>query len=103
MYVLFFAMPQTAKLGPLAGLTILTMGTIGMAAPTQGGLGAFNILVGSALALYGLSPQDGQTLATLMLLSQWLFVILYGGISFLIVLAKNRRGVAPVTVEETSR
>lgn len=90
-YVLFFAMPQTSQLGPLAALTILTMGTIGMAAPTQGGLGSFNILVGSALVLYGLTQQDGQTLATLMLLSQWLFVILFGGIAFLIVLARNRR------------
>ncbi len=88
-YVLFFAMPQTAGLGPLAALTILVMGSIGMAAPTQGGLGAFNIMVGSALVLYGLTKQDGQTLATLMLLSQWAFVILYGGISFLIVLSRR--------------
>lgn len=90
-YVLFFAMPQTAQLGPLAALTILVMGSIGMAAPTQGGLGSFNILVGSALVLYGLTQQDGQTLATLMLLSQWIFVILFGGTSFLIVLARSRR------------
>ncbi len=89
-YVLFFAIPKTAGLGPLAALTILVMGSIGMAAPTQGGLGAFNIMVGSALALYGLTSQDGQTLATLMLLSQWAFVILYGGISFLIVLSRRR-------------
>lgn len=93
-YVLFFAMPQTAGLGPLAGLTILVMGSIGMAAPTQGGLGAFNIMVGSALALYGLSPQVGQTLATLMLMSQWIFVIIYGGIAFLIVLFRGRRNTA---------
>jgi glycosyltransferase 2 family protein len=89
-YVLFFALPQTAGLGPLAALTILMMGSIGMAAPTQGGLGSFNIMVGSALALYGLTQQDGQTLATLMLLSQWVFVILYGGISFLIVLTRRQ-------------
>jgi glycosyltransferase 2 family protein len=89
-WVLFFAMPKTAGLGPLAALTILVMGSIGMAAPTQGGLGAFNIMVGSALVLYGLTTQDGQTLATLMLLSQWAFVILYGGISFLIVLSRQR-------------
>lgn len=96
-YVLFFAMPQTSQLGLLAALTILVMGSIGMAAPTQGGLGSFNILVGSTLVLYGLTQQDGQTLATLMLLSQWLFVIIYGGISFLIVLAKNRRMMAETT------
>ncbi|TAE20737.1 MAG: UPF0104 family protein [Cytophagales bacterium] len=94
-YVLFKAMPQTSSLGPLAALTILVMGSIGMAAPTQGGLGSFNILVGSTLVLYGLTQQDGQTLATLMLLSQWLFVILYGGISFLIVLARSRKTARP--------
>ncbi len=98
-YVLFFSMPQTAGLGPLAGLTILVMGSIGMAAPTQGGLGAFNIMVGSALALYGLSPQVGQTLATLMLMSQWVFVILYGGIAFLIVLTRSRRNPAVIASE----
>jgi glycosyltransferase 2 family protein len=89
-WVLFFAIPRTADLGPLAALTILVMGSIGMAAPTQGGLGSFNIMVGSALVLYGLTTQDGQTLATLMLLSQWAFVILYGGVSFLIVLSRRR-------------
>lgn len=91
MYVLFFAMPQTANLGPLAALTILMMGTIGMAAPTQGGLGAFNIMVGSALVIYGLTQQDGQTLATLMLLSQWAVVIVFGGLSFLIVLNRRKK------------
>lgn len=89
-YVLFFAMPQTATLGPVAALTILMMGTIGMAAPTQGGLGSFNIMVGSALVLYGLTKQDGQTLATLMLLSQWAVVIVAGGLAFLIVMGRGR-------------
>ncbi|GAB3265108.1 lysylphosphatidylglycerol synthase transmembrane domain-containing protein [Larkinella harenae] len=89
-YVLFFAMPQTADLGWRAGLTILIMGAVGMAAPVQGGAGAFNILVGAALALYGLSNQDGATLATLMLFSQWFYVVLLGALSFLIVMLKGR-------------
>ena len=95
-YVLFFAMPQTAGLGPVAALTILMMGSIGMAAPTQGGLGAFNIMVGSALALYGLTQQDGQTLATLMLLSQWAVIIFFGGLSFLVVLGRSKKARAEV-------
>ncbi len=97
-YVLFFAMPQTAGLGLRGALTILMVGSIGMAAPTQGGLGAFNIMVGSALVLYGLTRQDGQTLATLMLLSQWMVSIVFGGLAFLLVLSRRKRaGVAPVT------
>ena len=98
-YVLFFAMPQTAGLGLLACLTILMMGSIGMAAPTQGGLGAFNIMVGSALALYGLTKQDGQTLATLMLLSQWAVTIVFGGIAFLIVLNRRKKAGPAVSAE----
>ncbi|GAB3320516.1 lysylphosphatidylglycerol synthase transmembrane domain-containing protein [Larkinella ripae] len=89
-FVLFFAMPQTADLGWRAGLTILIMGSLGMAAPVQGGAGAFNILVGAALALYGLSNQDGATLATLMLFSQWFYVVLLGAMSFLVVMLKGR-------------
>lgn len=103
-WVLFFAMPQTANLGPVAALTILMMGAIGMAAPTQGGLGSFNIMVGSTLVLYGLTKQDGQTLATLMLLSQWLVVIVAGGVAFLLVLGRSKKartevGTAPVEAE----
>ncbi|HEY0110927.1 MAG TPA: lysylphosphatidylglycerol synthase transmembrane domain-containing protein [Fibrella sp.] len=102
MYVLFFAMPQTANLGPLAALTVLMMGTIGMAAPTQGGLGAFNIMVGSALVIYGLTQQDGQTLATLMLLSQWAVVIVFGGLSFLIVLSRRKKAQGEVNTAAVS-
>ncbi|MFC5412153.1 lysylphosphatidylglycerol synthase transmembrane domain-containing protein [Larkinella bovis] len=89
-FVLFWAMPQTADLGWRAGLTILIMGAIGMAAPVQGGAGAFNILVGAALALYGLSHQEGATLATLMLFTQWFYVVVLGAVSFLIVMLKGR-------------
>ncbi|WP_128547588.1 lysylphosphatidylglycerol synthase transmembrane domain-containing protein [Larkinella soli] len=102
-FVLFQAMPQTADLGWRAGLTILIMGALGMAAPVQGGAGTFNILVGAALALYGLSNQDGATLATLMLFTQWFYVVILGALSFLIVMLKgrNRQPVRPVGAQET--
>ncbi|MFD1144909.1 lysylphosphatidylglycerol synthase transmembrane domain-containing protein [Larkinella insperata] len=89
-FVLIFAMPQTAGLDWRAGLTILIMGSIGMAAPVQGGAGAFNILVGAALALYGLSNQDGATLATLMLFTQWFYIVVLGALSFLVVMIKGK-------------
>jgi len=85
-YVLFYSMPQTANLSLLAGLTILIMGGIGMAAPVQGGIGPFHLLVGNALVLYGLTQQDGIVLATFMHAVQTLVTLLLGGLSFLIVL-----------------
>jgi uncharacterized protein (TIRG00374 family) len=78
-WFLCFSMPQTANLSPLAGLTILVMGTIGMAAPTIGGIGSYHFLVGKIVGLYGLNPQDGVTLATFMHTMQGIiFVMLFG-------------------------
>jgi uncharacterized protein (TIRG00374 family) len=78
-WFLCFALPQTADLNPLAGLTILVMGTIGMAAPTVGGIGSYHFLVGKIVGLYGLNPQDGITLATFLHTMQGIvFVVIFG-------------------------
>ena len=85
-YVLFFAIPETAHLSLLAGLTVLTMGSFGMAAPTQGGIGPFHFLVGNALVLYGLPQKDGIILATFIHGSQMVTLLALGALSFLITL-----------------
>ncbi|TDE11072.1 lysylphosphatidylglycerol synthase transmembrane domain-containing protein [Dyadobacter psychrotolerans] len=88
-YVLFFCIPETSNLGPLAGLTLLVVGAIGMTAPTQGGIGAYHLLVGNVMILYGLSQKDGITLATFIHGAQMLFMLAIGAIAFLIVLVKK--------------
>ena len=86
-YVLCFALPETANLSPLAALSIFVMGSIGMAAPTQGGIGSYHFLVGSIVVLYGLSQQDGITLATFLHAMQGMvFVALFGIFAFLLTL-----------------
>lgn len=85
-YVLFFAIPETTHLSLLAGLTVLTMGSFGMAAPTQGGIGPFHFLVGNALVLYGLPQKDGIILATFIHGSQMVTLLALGALSFLITL-----------------
>ncbi|UBM60214.1 flippase-like domain-containing protein [Marinilongibacter aquaticus] len=92
-WFLCFSMPQTAGLGPLAGLTMLVMGTIGMAAPTVGGIGSYHFLVGKIVELYGLNAQDGITLATFMHTMQGiLFVVLFGLTALLISFFIRRKG-----------
>jgi uncharacterized protein (TIRG00374 family) len=84
-YCLCLAIPETAHLSPLAILTILVMGSIGMAAPTVGGIGSYHILVGSIVVLYGLDKQNGYTLATFLHSMQGLFfVVVFGIIAFII-------------------
>lgn len=84
-WFLCFALPQTADLNPLAGLTILVMGTIGMAAPTVGGIGSYHFLVGKIVGLYGLKPQDGITLATFLHTMQGIVFVIIFGLSALLI------------------
>ena len=90
-YTLFFAMPATAGLSPLAGLTILVVGSLGMAAPTPGGIGSFHLLVGQVAMLYGLTSQDGQILATFIHGVSTLMIIILGVLSLLVVLLRRSK------------
>ncbi|WP_247236935.1 lysylphosphatidylglycerol synthase transmembrane domain-containing protein [Telluribacter sp. SYSU D00476] len=89
-YVLFYCIPETSDLGPLAGLTVLVIGAIGMAAPTQGGIGAYHLLVGNVMLLYGLTQKDGITLATFIHGTQMLLMLVVGALAFLVVLFMNK-------------
>lgn len=94
-YVLCFALPETANLSPLAALSIFVMGSIGMAAPTQGGIGSYHFLVGSIVVLYGLSQQDGITLATFLHAVQGMFfVAVFGIIAFILTLVLPKKAVS---------
>ena len=83
-YIVVFAIPETSGLSPIAGLTILAMGSIGMAAPVQGGIGTYHFMVSSVLVLYGIDESDGKLLATLLHTSQSIAVILVGVASLFI-------------------
>ncbi|MEK6476098.1 lysylphosphatidylglycerol synthase transmembrane domain-containing protein [Catalinimonas sp. 4WD22] len=92
-YVVFFALPETSELGWRAGLAVLVMGSLGMAAPVQGGFGTFHALVSGVLLLYGVAEQEGVLFATLIHSMQTISFIIFGGISFFIasVLSTKKR------------
>ncbi len=90
-YVVFFSIPQTSHLSPLAGLSVLIMGGLGMSAPVQGGFGTYHIFVSSILALYGIAPEDGKFFAFLLHTSQFMTVLITGAISFVISLLITKR------------
>lgn len=89
-YVVFFALDSTSGLGFLAGLSILIMGGLGMAAPVQGGIGTFHAMVSGVLILYGISEENGVLFAFILHISQTIAVVFMGGISFLITLFISR-------------
>jgi glycosyltransferase 2 family protein len=90
-YFTFFALPQTSGLGPLAALSTLTSGAVGVAAPTPGGLGTYHALVSKLLTLYGLSPDAGKTLAIFAHGSQMAITIVFGLVSLIWLLARPKK------------
>ena len=85
-YIVIFSIPETSNLTLKAGLTILVVGSFGMATPVQGGIGAFHALVSGVLVLYGVALEDGILYATVLHTSQLIGVIFFGGLSLLITM-----------------
>jgi uncharacterized protein (TIRG00374 family) len=84
LIVVFYAFPPTYNLSLLAGLTLLIMSGLGMTAPVQGGIGVFHILISSVLVLYGISAEDGKVFALIAHTTQFMTIMIFGGISFVI-------------------
>lgn len=90
-YLIVFSLPQTADIELVAGLAILAMGGIGMAAPVQGGLGTYHLLVSGVLMVYGASKNDAVLLAFVLHTSQLILVIFTGVLSLIVSLIRNKK------------
>lgn len=90
-YIAFFALDATNGLGMNVALAIFVIGGLGMAAPVQGGIGIFHLMVQSTLLLYGIGKEAGMAYALIVHTSQTLLVVIMGGISFVMSMLKSRR------------
>ena len=91
LYVNFYAFDFTKVLSPIAGLTTFVMASFGMVAPVQGGIGAWHFMTKEALALYGVSNENGIIFAFVAHSSMTLMIIVIGIISLLVLPFINRR------------
>jgi uncharacterized protein (TIRG00374 family) len=89
VYVLLFAFEETAVLPAKVALIILCLGSLAMIAPVQGGIGAYHIMVMSALMIYGIEQEKALIVATIMHSSQFIAVLLFGSISLIGLLQKK--------------
>jgi uncharacterized membrane protein YbhN (UPF0104 family) len=80
-----WAIPSTANLSLSSLLMVMVMGSIGMVAPVQGGIGTFHALVAFILIAYGLSESDGKIFAVIVHSSQVLTIVVLGLVSLGIV------------------
>jgi len=82
-WLMVFSIDATSTLGPIDGLFLLVVGSFGMAAPVQGGFGAYHIITAMALGIYGISREDGLLYAVISHESQTLLFIIMG-LAFLV-------------------
>lgn len=91
-WVIIYAIPSTSHLQFGDAVFILVIGSIGMSAPVQGGIGAFHWIVSRGLnVVYGIDLKDGLAYATLSHESQLILIAILGTVSFYLILGKSRR------------
>lgn len=91
LYSVFFSFEFTSHLTPLAGLTVFVLGSFGMVAPVQGGIGAWHFMVIEGLSLYGIDKADGKVFALLAHGTTTVMLIVLGLISLLVLPFVNER------------
>lgn len=89
-YVCFFAFEPTSSLGLGAGLTAFIAGSFGMVAPTNGGVGAWQVMVTLALTTIGISNQDASIWANVAFMIMTLTVIIAGVTAFAVLPFMNK-------------
>ena len=88
-YVVTFALPETSNLPFGAIIVGFVVGGLSMAL-TNGGLGTYPVFVASAITLYGVSQNPALAFGWIMWTAQTLMVLLFGGLSFLLLPIYNR-------------
>ena len=86
MYSVSMGIQTTANLSASQVLLVMVMGSIGMVAPVQGGIGTFHALVAYILIQFGISETDGKIFAAIIHGTQVILVMCAGFISWIIML-----------------
>ena len=88
-YTVTFALPETTNLPFAAIIVAFVVGGFSMAL-TNGGLGTYPVFVASALILYHIEDNPARAFGWIMWTAQTLMVIIFGGLSFLLIPIYNR-------------
>ena len=86
----------TADLPLIVGLVVFAFGALGIVIPSPGGMGTYHALVIAALSLYGVSGNDGFSLANIAFFSINIFCNILFGILALVLLPILNRDYKPL-------
>ena len=88
-YIVFFSMEETKNLSLLQVLTAFVIGSFAIVF-TNGGLGAYPLFIAKVLLLFGVAETVGTALGWVIWIAQFLMIILFGGLSFLLLPILNK-------------
>ncbi len=91
-YVVTFALPETRHMAFGAIMVGFVVGGLSMAL-TNGGLGTYPVFVASAITLYGINQNSALAFGWIMWTAQTVMVIVFGGLSFLLLPVYNKEKV----------
>lgn len=86
MYTMSLGIQSTANLTPGEVLLVMVMGSIGMIAPVQGGIGTFHALVAYILIQFEISETDGKIFAAIIHGTQVILIMVTGLISWTVMM-----------------
>ena len=86
LYTVSQGIESAANLSGSQVLLVMVMGTIGMIAPVQGGIGTFHALVAYILVVFGVPEADGKIFAAITHGSQMLLIVCAGLLSWILML-----------------
>lgn len=109
LYVAFYAFPFTRELcanpelawGLTPCLVAFVLSSIGMAIPSNGGLGPWNIAVMFGLAVYGISNDNGAAFSMLQWTGQTVMLVILGIFTMIYISVSGRK--SPSVAKEISR
>ncbi len=95
-YVPVFAFEATSNLTIINGLVFFVIGSYGMVAPVQGGIGAWHFLIAGALVVLGINDQDARVYALVVHAALTLMIVVLGLIStILLPIVNTKQGEVP--------
>ncbi|CAM3711051.1 hypothetical protein FSS13T_25610 [Flavobacterium saliperosum S13] len=89
-YAAVFALPETSDIGLGVIVTAFVVGSLAVTF-TNGGFGAFPLMIAQILVLYNIPETAGTTFGWILWTSQTALVVLLGGLSFLLLPILNRK------------
>jgi uncharacterized protein (TIRG00374 family) len=89
-YLPVFAFEATSNINILGGLAFFVIGSYGMVAPVQGGIGAWHFMVAGTMIVIGINDQEARVFALVVHAAQTLMIVVVGLFSTIMLPIVNR-------------